>query len=92
MKIVTFERSAGETPRVGALLEGGLVLDFCAQAADVPAASAHLDWFDADSASHIAARALHPCDTSHNSASHSGIHKSYFFMRFQNFWAHTYIG
>ena len=59
MKIVTFESSAGEAPRVGALLEGGLVLDFCAQAADVPAASAHLDWFDADSASHVAARALH---------------------------------
>lgn len=59
MKLISFEPHGSDELHFGALVSGGReVLDFCAEAADVPAPPRHLDWMDLVHPSHQHARAL----------------------------------
>lgn len=58
MKIVSFSLEPGGAPRLGALLEGGTVLDLCHEACGVPQPDAYTGWFDLAGEPWAAARAL----------------------------------
>ena len=58
MKIVSFYRGADEAPHTGCLLSETELLDFCHPACDLPQPAGLLGWFDTETESHKAARAL----------------------------------
>jgi 2-keto-4-pentenoate hydratase/2-oxohepta-3-ene-1,7-dioic acid hydratase in catechol pathway len=58
LKIVSFSPAADGEPRLGALLDGGAVLDFCHEACGVPQPRTHVGWFDLDGAPLAEALAL----------------------------------
>ena len=58
MKIVSFNRGADEAPHTGCLLSETELLDFCHPACELPQPAQLLGWFDTESESHKAARAL----------------------------------
>lgn len=60
MKLISFELEGDVRPRFGALVSSGReLLDFCAEAAEVPQPPQHLEWMDLVHPSHQHARALH---------------------------------
>jgi 2-keto-4-pentenoate hydratase/2-oxohepta-3-ene-1,7-dioic acid hydratase in catechol pathway len=59
LKIVSFVRPGSDEPRVGALLEPDLLLDFAHEATGVPEPRRFLDWFDLEQSSLEEARTLH---------------------------------
>ncbi len=58
MKIISFYRGADEAPHTGCLLSETELLDFCHPACDLPQPAGLLGWFDTETESHKAARAL----------------------------------